>query len=137
MVRWGERPFTFEPGRVVIVLSSTLDAEELSQTMESVLAHPDFTPGRDVIFDVRGSDINPNFAEIKNMLATIHALSSEFSGRFAIIVSDSLRYGLARMASSLGSPLGMKMNAFYSVEEATQWLREEASAPTPSDGSTS
>lgn len=125
MVRRGVRPFFFEVSRVTVVLSSSLDVDELAQTMESVLAHPEFVRGSDVVFDVRGSDINPNLANIKNMLATLHALSSEFSGVWAIVVSDSLRYGLARMASSLGAPLGMKMNAFHSLEEAHEWLLEE------------
>lgn len=129
MVRRGVRPFSFEEGRVTIVLSTSLDADELSETMEAVLAHPDFTRGRDVIFDVRGSEINPSFAEIKSMLAAIHAVSSEFSGRFAIVVSDMLRYGLARMASSLSSPLGMQMGAFHSLDDAHQWLRDDRSAP--------
>ena len=111
------------------MLSTSLDADELSETMEAVLAHPDFTRGRDVIFDVRGSEINPSFAEIKSMLAAIHAVSSEFSGRFAIVVSDMLRYGLARMASSLSSPLGMQMGAFHSLDDAHQWLRDDRSAP--------
>lgn len=122
------RPFTFEEGRVTIVLLSSFDVDELAQTMESVLAHPDFTPGRDVVFDARGNDINPNLAEIKSMLATLHAMSSEFSGRWAIVVSDALRYGLARMASSLGSPLGMSMGVFHSLAEAQVWLQEGRSA---------
>lgn len=129
MVRRGVRPFSFEEGRVTIVVSTSLDADELSETLEAVIAHPDFTRGRDVVFDVRGSDINPAFAEIKNMLAALHAVSSEFSGRYAIVVSDMLRYGLARMASSLSAPLGMKMTAFHSVEEADQWLRDDPSTP--------
>jgi hypothetical protein len=129
MVRRGVRPFTFEEESVTIVLASSFEVEELTATMQAILAHPDFTRGRDVVMDARGSDVNPNLADIKSMLATLHAVSSEFSGCWAVVVSDALRFGLARMASSLGSSLGLKINAFHTPEEAKRWLIEERTGP--------
>lgn len=122
-------PLIFEERRVTIVISSSLARNELSQTIKAVLTHSDFVRGSDVVFDVRGSDSNPKLGDIKQMLTTLHTLSSELSGRFAVVVSDALRYGLARMASSLGAPLGLKIGVFYSIEEAHKWLRDERNSP--------
>lgn len=136
MVHRGVIPLVFEEWRVTIVLSSSVLGDELTQTLQSILAHPDFVRGSDVVFDVRGSDVNPNLSDIKQMLTSLQDFSSEFSGCFAVVVSDALRYGLARMASSLAAPLGMKMNAFYSPEDAHKWLLDERNAvaqgPKPS-----
>ncbi len=103
-----------------------IEVEEIPRTFQAIVSDARFTEGRHVVFDARGSLMNPSLSELKSMLATVNAVSSRFSGKWAIVVSDPLRYGLSRMASSLASPLGMKMNAFHSIAEADVWLKEES-----------
>lgn len=124
-MREGTRPFSLENGRVTIELGTRFSPSDIAITMQAVLCHEDFAPGFHVLFDARGSEVNPSLQEIKEMLATTHQVAKHFSGRWAVVVSDPLRYGLARMASSLASPLGMKMNAFHSLNEALSWLEED------------
>uniref|UniRef100_A0A832I2W3 STAS/SEC14 domain-containing protein n=1 Tax=Eiseniibacteriota bacterium TaxID=2212470 RepID=A0A832I2W3_UNCEI len=110
-------------GRVVeVLLAGDYQEDEVSDLARRVRADPALPPSFDLLIDARASNRAPTVAELEMRVATLAALRDRLTGRIAMVVSDDLRFGLARLLEAHLEPFGMDARAFRSVESARAWL---------------
>lgn len=76
-----------------------------------------------LLFDIRESAENRSETELRGIAAAVGDHRHLLTGRCAIVASDPLHYGLARMACVYLDGLGLRAGAFGSVDEAEEWVR--------------
>lgn len=110
-------------GRVVeVLLVGDYHEDEVSDLARRFRADPALPPSFDLLIDARDSNRVPTLAELETRVATLVALRDRFAGRVAMVVSDDLRFGLARLLEAHLEPFGIEAHAFRAVEPARVWL---------------
>ncbi|WP_146032991.1 hypothetical protein [Geothermobacter hydrogeniphilus] len=111
-----------------IGLSGILDKDSILDALESTISCEKYKDGMSRLWDFRDADLS----ELKSSdILSIAIKSSELSStmnevNIAIVVKDSLDYGLSRMFQSYTNRTSQNM-VFRTVEEAEQWLMGVAS----------
>ena len=95
--------------------------DELSDRMKKLLAHPEFDPSYDHLFDMSGvtgaDDIRTSELE---SFALVRIFS--YSSRRAIVAPDDLVYGFARMYEVFSRSTEDNFAIFRNEDEAMAWL---------------
>ncbi len=81
-----------------------------------------------LLFDIRNSSENRNSDELRGIASTIYRHRHLLSGRCAVLATDPLHYGLARMFAVFMESLGLQAMVFTKVGDAEAWL-DGASGP--------
>ena len=93
-------------------LNAHLDAEERERGLDL----PE-------LFDARGASTNVTPAQVRQLVNRAHTtLHKGPLGPTAIVVTDDMAFGMARMYAILGNPLGIVVEVFRDIESAEQWL---------------
>ena|ERR1051326_3749885 len=124
--------FQFSGKTIWVTLTSQYSLDDMKYTSSLILNDPAFTEDMNLLLDARQSTVNPTLSEIKQRAAFLRSVAHGKAGSIAIVVSDSLRYGLTRMLSIYAQMEGLNIEAFMDIEQARRWL-EPASRPATSD----
>ena len=124
-IRRGEVPIITEiiSSRRLVVTRATgvLVLDELADRMKKLLAHPEFDPSYDHLFDMSGvtgtEDIRTSELE---SFALVRIFS--FYSRRAIVAPEDLVYGFARMYEVFSHSTEENFAVFRNEEEARAWL---------------
>jgi len=105
-------------------VTGVYDLESVDRVSEALLDLPGFTPGTGVLYDVRGIDPGNVDAQQMRMLGKRNEARADRrgSGKMAVLVSNDVTFGLARMYSVLGVPPNVDMRPFRDSSEAEAWL---------------
>ena len=110
----------------VHTVTGPLFLDELMGTLKGIYSSEDFDPAFDVLWDIRDADVSSfSHEEIVRLrdLVTGH-WGVEGGSRAALIVSEDLSYGLARMYGSLiESSSASELRVFRNMEDALNWLQ--------------
>lgn len=118
--------FQFSDNTICITLSGQYSIEDGKQVYQAILKDPRFREGMNLLFDANQSAANPGLDEIRDRVAFLKSVVGHTSGRIAVVVSDTLRYGLVRMISIYGEMEGLNIQAFKELEKAQLWLESES-----------
>ncbi|MBA4188215.1 MAG: hypothetical protein C0467_09390 [Planctomycetaceae bacterium] len=110
-----------------ICFTTTGDVEHRSalDTLQEGLADAAQQPvpgGWHLLFDIRKSTENRDPNELRNTATAIAMHRAALSGRCAVVATDPLHYGLARMFGVFMSGLGFDVNVCNNLEDAKHWL---------------
>ncbi len=75
-----------------------------------------------LLFDIRSSTENRSSNELRHIAFLVSAHQSILTGQCALVATDPLHFGLARMAGVYMESLGLKANVFHDPEKALTWL---------------
>ncbi len=79
-----------------------------------------------LLVDARRSGANPPFDEMVQTAMFSLSIADDIGPRIALVVQGALRYGLARMLSSLAGVDGrLKFRTYLDMDAATAWLLEQ------------
>jgi hypothetical protein len=93
-------------------LNAHLDAEERERGLDL----PE-------LFDARGASTNVTPAQVRQLVSRAHTTLQERPlGPTAIVVTDDMAFGMARMYAILANRLGIVVEVFRDVESAEEWL---------------
>jgi hypothetical protein len=113
---------------VSYVVEGNATAAEARDFFNQVLRHPDYRCGFDFFGDRRGVDAAPEPTYIYAVAAEVNARARQLAPcRWAVVVSDILGFGMARMWAILAEQSGVTIHPFQSAEEAAAWLGLPAS----------
>jgi hypothetical protein len=104
--------------------ASTLD--EWKAAVDAALEAPAFRPGMPVVHDARRLFRVPTPDEARERVAFLQAKCREAKVvRWAIVVSGSAQYGMARLAgfANEAAPGGLEFRVFRDLQEAQEWAR--------------
>lgn len=102
-------------------------AEKVRTAVDKMVGHPDFKPGMDSLWDLRGASINKlNQAELLKMMEYIaaHRARRGRDYKVAIVVASDLQFGFARMYELMSFSLPSKKAIFRNTREAFRWLKQ-------------
>ena len=101
-------------------------------------ATADAPPDRDccLLMDIRRSEANPSPDDIRDFAEFLGNLPTHVAARSAWLVSEDLRFGLARMLSVYAEERGITIQVFRELDAARTWLHEGHAAGHAGDRST-
>lgn len=114
-------------GFVRITASASPTAEDELAVYRKMLADPSFEPGIDILLDNRARSASGGSSHVQKMARLASGARSELAGcRCAIVVSNEVEFGMARMYELMtdGDPLTVRV--FRVLEEAETWLAMES-----------
>lgn len=110
-----------EPERIRIVAEGAHSFADVVLAFEAAIA---VAPRRlSVLVDARLSTANPPYEELRSTALFADRISDRIGPRVALVVEGTLRYGLARMLSMLGSVNSpLEYATFRDMDSAEAWL---------------
>lgn len=106
-----------------------ITAQGFSKFLQDLLALPSWRQGMPILSDYREADAGGLSTEdIRSMAAEYARLSDRIGpGRSALVVAESLEYGIARMwISWTEMKTTREIRVFQSLAEASAWLASES-----------
>ncbi|HLI83253.1 MAG TPA: hypothetical protein VKV17_05000 [Bryobacteraceae bacterium] len=122
-------PVSWEIRGSLLILTLSGDCgDEVVAAIARAVRHPDFPPGKAVLFDARLATGHATSYDAQRRAAQIVSLCSEgVARRCAIVVGTRpYQYGLARMTAAYLDFEGMEMQIFKAMEPAIDWLERPA-----------
>jgi hypothetical protein len=117
---------------VEYVIEGDATAEEARAFLDAVLDHPEFCRGFNFLGDRRGVGRAPGTRYVQSVAAQVNERCKALAPcRWAVVVSDELADGMARMWGQLTGFSGVTIQAFPTAEEAADWLGITPTKPPP------
>jgi hypothetical protein len=117
--------FDLSAGIVTHIAQGELSLEEIESEFAARLLNPAFRPGLGVLWDLRGASLTGlTTRQIETLVEFNHERKdARGGGRAAIVVSQNLDYGIARVFQVYAEDLPWETMVFQDLEEATTWVR--------------
>jgi len=117
----------FDAGRTTVTIRAWGQAsvEGFDAYLKELLAHPRWLPGMRVMVDLRDLDASHLTKGHVKEISDIHVPIGDRlgGGPCAIVVSDPLHFGLARMWEAYSDRrVPLRVRVFDSIEKAREWL---------------
>lgn len=109
--------------RLMVVARGHYGLEEVRRALNEGARSAPASPHRGMILDVTASRENRSSEELRVLATDLARHREAIAYRCAVLVSDSLRYGLGRMLGAFCEPLGVTACPFRDAAEAREWLR--------------
>jgi Ni,Fe-hydrogenase I small subunit len=107
---------------VTVVGEGLADLGVTGTFMRTLLADREYRPDLDLLVDARTLDYTPTLHEAQEIRTMLHDVRESYRGRIAVVVDGTVRFGMARMVSTLVEPSGIRMEAFRDLATARAWL---------------
>ena len=125
-------PYEIEPTRRLVIWTHThAEAPGVwTRTLETILADPRFTPGFNILEDLRADPDLPSVPDVHQGAATIRAYEPRLGHcRWAVVLrpDSPAFYGMLRMADILVNDTPISLQPFTDVDEALAWLGDAGS----------
>jgi hypothetical protein len=117
--------FTVEPQArlIVYVVEGNATSDEARLFLDAVLAHPAYQRGFTFLGDRRDVVRGPTSAYVYGITDEVNARATQIAPcRWAVIVSDTYAYGMARMWAIMTERSGVQILPFRTAKAATDWL---------------
>jgi hypothetical protein len=118
----------FTDERVTITTSGSADVADVTRLLVELVSDPRFTQGLPILADHSALDTRALTAEGARGVGQAFVDFGTQIGRspLAVVVRDSLTYGLVRVATASAARAPLKVKVVYSRVEAETWLAEQA-----------
>jgi len=121
-----KKKISLPDGPIQLTASGAITGKEILQALQELLTDPDFKTNMDVLWDFRAvTTRNIDTQEIKDLVTFIRANQTKRGSdyRVALVVSQDLHYGLARMYEAYSQDLPAQIKIFGKLDEAIAWLK--------------
>jgi hypothetical protein len=123
---------------VVITFTGTSGFDDVQGLASLAASDPRLVPGARVLVDARNCRDDVPQAVLQDHARFLASLRGRLGPSYAIVTSDTLRFGLARMFEAFADLEGLDVGVFKQLEHAREWLasrpsraRSEAAALPP------
>lgn len=116
----------------VFVVRATGDVTygECQRAIDEIMYHPASDTGRKILVDGRGTTTAPKTGELQAIARDMRLLIARGYGPMAIVTDRTFVYGVARMFAVFAEAFGLRVRAFHSVADASDWLNNTPAAET-------
>lgn len=111
--------------RVTIHAHGTSDLVGTIAQMRALAADPLYAPDFAIVVDANELDYVPSFADTLRLRDAFEELRASYKGPIAVVMDDTLRYGVTRALAGMTSLFGVRLQAFRDFPAARAWLAEE------------
>jgi hypothetical protein len=113
-----------ELGVIVFRAKGSVHVAELVQALDDMVLIPGFKAGLSLVADFQGSVTPLTADDLRGLAAYAHRSDTMWGQtKWAILASNNLTFGLARMFMALTSMHQVTSHVFHGVIEAADWLR--------------
>lgn len=112
-----------------VVGEGTFDVAQCERVARAIAVELGERPGWPIVCDCRDQTWVPWPKEIRQVAAVLGELRARFTGPLALVLGKPALFGMARMLSTLVEPFGLRMMAFWNLEDAESWAVLESSKP--------
>ena len=118
----------FAPGERVCYVRSAgpADFPSSERAIRDLAGDPRLETRIGVVVDLRAGGYTPSLEDARRLGDLIPALETLRSRPMAMVVSQSVDYGVANMISTLANLRGARVRAFMEIESALAWLETTA-----------
>ncbi len=111
-------------GLVIHEAEGPLSLDEIQSELQATLANPAFSPGMKTVWDLRGASIAALTERAVRSLVDFNLVRKEQrgGGRAAIVASQDVDYGVARMFQAYAEELPWETMVFRGLDDALPWL---------------
>jgi hypothetical protein len=118
---------------ILRIISGAATSDEILASLAEVLKHPDYHPGMKSLTDLRAIQHYASPQEVRQIANFILGREEEVrGGKAAIVVSQDVSFGMARMLEMLTESSQLSIRVFKNLKEAYEWLEIEAGCNTVS-----
>lgn len=110
---------------VTIRAHGSSDLDEALAQMRSLAADPLYAPDFSMLVDANDLAYTPSFADTLRLRDAFEELRASYRGPIAIVLDDTLRYGVTRSLAGMTALFGVRLQAFRDFPAARAWLAEE------------
>lgn len=104
-------------------LTGEVTVDELIASFEDSLSHPDYRAGMNSLTDLREYGHQSSTADIRKIADFFIGHTEDIRGGMAaIVVSQTVSYGMVRMLQAYLDASPVSVGVFYDLGEAEQWL---------------
>jgi hypothetical protein len=97
--------------------------EELLESIENILNHPDFHPGMKSLTDLRQAVHHTDSEDIQKIATLfIQNIKKIKGGKAAVVVSQKISFGMMRILQNFTEGIPFDIEIFYELEKAKEWL---------------
>ena len=109
--------------RIVYLSGQTTDINVWKQTFLTLFADSDYEKGFNFLFDRRSIEELASTEFIKATIGFFNVHKEQVKGgKWAIVVSTTVAFGLGRMAQILSEDVLSEMQIFTDIDKALRWL---------------
>jgi hypothetical protein len=113
-------------GVLICTVTGATSVEDLLAAGDEYIQDPDFRPGMDALWDVRGAEMTGGTLEqLRRFGSTIsqRVVQRGVGYRVAIVSAGDVSFGIGRQWEAIADQLPFDIMVFRDVEEAWRWLR--------------
>ena len=116
--------YHIDPGReLVTIVGGDAPFGAWQQMMLDLIGDPGYRPGFRILADHRGVRGVPTPEELFAGAAFVERHRTSFDGcRWALVVSQTISFGMGRVAAVHFAEIGVRMQVFWDVDAALGWL---------------
>ena len=119
----GVRYELMSQGKILVLTTGPrFTTDDLLDTMRSAFGDPAVRRPLKLLLDNRGSKESASSTEVQRRAALLGSLTHLLLPHMAVVVSDDLHYGLARMGAAYVEESGFSVAVFRDFDEARVWL---------------
>lgn len=112
-----------DDGLVHADLSGLVALETFLEQLQSTLDSPEFRPGMSILVDARSAAHHMGSADMARVARLLAVNQLRIAGgRGAIVVSQTVTYGMMRMLQARVDSMPFAFSVFYDLQEALAWL---------------
>jgi precorrin isomerase len=111
---------------VIVTMSGAATVDAIRRMNQALADDPRFTPGTPILFDNASLDVSELSANDVRAIGQPPVTVRERLGSspMAVVVPNELGYGLGRMSVAQAGEPPPNVRMFYSLAEASAWLRD-------------
>jgi hypothetical protein len=108
------------------IVTGGISLDDVRVTLEEAYQHPDFRPEAAAIWDLTDATVEIPTEEVRHLADFVSKLVGDTAtGRVALLVSEDLEFGMARMYESILRGQSSKpIMVFRDRKEADRWLSQ-------------
>jgi hypothetical protein len=120
-------PITFridkEAGMVYTTIEGRINTDELLESLERLMNHPDFGPGLNGLADLRSMEIDTFSADVMRIADLMIKFRNKIGpSKTAVVISKDVTFGMTRMFQAFSEQSSIETAIFRDREEALRWL---------------
>ena len=111
-------------GVIVFRARGCVEVAELVRAMDAMVLIPGFKAGLSLVADFRGCETHLSADDLRGLATYAQQADSKWGQtKWALLASNNLTFGLARMFMALTSTHQVTTHVFHGAAEADDWLR--------------
>ncbi len=107
---------------VRVTVTREISVGEIRDAVTAVTADPLFDGNMTILADFRELRWIPSTRELKEVAELVAAVTESVKRRTAMVVSNDLLFGAARLFSLLAKTKGVQARPFKDMDKACEWL---------------